>query len=125
MWDRKELKRRGKAAFKANYWKSVIAALLLVIFAAGSAAYSARSAGGQIGSGDTVTETQVSVNGQEIDVTMENGKVVFNGTTYDNVQDAVSAIGDATGSDPESIRQINDHRPCHHGRRRCAARVRL
>lgn len=108
MWDRKELKRRGKAAFKANYWKSVIAALLLVIFAAGSAAYSARSAGGQIGSGDTVTETQVSVNGQEIDVTTENGQLTVNGQTYDNVQDAVSAIGDATGSDPESIRQIND-----------------
>ena len=107
MWDRKELKRRGKAAFKANYWKSVIAALLLVIFAAGSAGYSASTAGGKAGS-DTTTETEFTVNGQEIDVTMEDGKVVFNGTTYDNVQDAISAIGDATGSDPESIRQIND-----------------
>ena len=26
MWDRKELKARGKAAFRANYWKSVLAA---------------------------------------------------------------------------------------------------
>lgn len=108
MWDRKELKRRGKAAFKANYWKSVIAALLLVILTAGSAAYSARSAGGQVGSGDTVTETQFTVNGQEIDVTMEDGKVVFDGVTYDNVQDAISAIGDATGADAADVQQVNE-----------------
>lgn len=31
MWDRKELKARGKAAFKANYWPSVVAALVLGI----------------------------------------------------------------------------------------------
>ena len=36
MWDRKELKQRGKAAFKANYWKCVLVALLLTLFAAGA-----------------------------------------------------------------------------------------
>ena len=38
MWDRKELKEKGKAAFKANYWKCVLVGLLLVLFAAGTGA---------------------------------------------------------------------------------------
>ena len=29
MWVRKELKARGKAAFKANYWRCVLVALIL------------------------------------------------------------------------------------------------
>ena len=37
MWDRKELKARGKKAFKANYWRSVLVALLIV-FVLGSSA---------------------------------------------------------------------------------------
>ena len=36
MWDRKELKEKGKAAFKANYWKCVLVGLLLVLFATGT-----------------------------------------------------------------------------------------
>ena len=31
MWTRKELKERAKAAFKANYWKCVLVALILEI----------------------------------------------------------------------------------------------
>ena len=38
MWDRKQLKAKGKAAFKANYWKCVIVALILAIFVGGAAA---------------------------------------------------------------------------------------
>ena len=37
MWNRKELKAKGKTAFKANYWKSVLSALLLSIAAGGAA----------------------------------------------------------------------------------------
>ena len=36
MWDRKELKMKGKAAFMANYWKCVLIGILLVMFAAGA-----------------------------------------------------------------------------------------
>ena len=36
MWNRKELKARGKQAFRANYWRSVLVALL-VVFVIGSA----------------------------------------------------------------------------------------
>ncbi len=28
MWDRKELKMRGKVAFKANYWRCVLVGIL-------------------------------------------------------------------------------------------------
>ena len=46
MWDRKEIKEQGKIAFKANYWKSVLTALIVTLIAGGSAAANgARSAG--------------------------------------------------------------------------------
>jgi hypothetical protein len=35
MWTRKELKEQGKISFKANYWKSVIVALLLSMIVGG------------------------------------------------------------------------------------------
>ena len=38
MWNRKELKSKGKAAFKANYWRSVLAAIILGIVAGGAGA---------------------------------------------------------------------------------------
>ena len=37
MWDRKELKAKGKAAFQANYWKCVIVALILTAIVGGGA----------------------------------------------------------------------------------------
>ena len=44
MWSVSEIKERGKAAFKANYWKCVIVALIMGLFA-GSSGGSARTAG--------------------------------------------------------------------------------
>ncbi len=38
MWTRVEVKNRGKAAFRANYWPSVLAAFLLTILTAGTTA---------------------------------------------------------------------------------------
>ena len=37
MWNRKELKARGKAAFSANYWKCVIVAFILTALIGGAA----------------------------------------------------------------------------------------
>ena len=39
MWSRKEFKAKGKAAFKANYWKCVLVGLLGVIIAGGLSGY--------------------------------------------------------------------------------------
>lgn len=46
MWDRKELKARGKAAFKANYWRSVGAAVLLMIATGAGGIASGRASSG-------------------------------------------------------------------------------
>ena len=43
MWNRKELKARGKAAFRANYWPSVLAALILTVLTTGVSAASGAS----------------------------------------------------------------------------------
>ena len=42
MWIRSELKARGKAAFKANYWKCVLVALILAILVGGGVGSSVR-----------------------------------------------------------------------------------
>ncbi|MCR5576748.1 MAG: DUF975 family protein [Oscillospiraceae bacterium] len=42
MWTRAELKARGKAAFKANYWKCVLVAFLLALFTGASGGASGR-----------------------------------------------------------------------------------
>ena len=44
MWNRKELKAKGKAAFRANYWRSVLAALIAVLLMGGGAAVAGRGA---------------------------------------------------------------------------------
>lgn len=44
MWDRKELKKRGKTAFMANYWKCVLIGILLATFVAGAAVSTGRTA---------------------------------------------------------------------------------
>ena len=35
MWTRKELKERGKAAFKANYWRAVLVGLIMTVLFGG------------------------------------------------------------------------------------------
>lgn len=83
MWTRKELKSRAKAALKANYWRSVLVALILtVITASGTALYSSGSTsggalGGLYGSGaisspDDHYDTEIDENGNYIDETETN-----------------------------------------------------
>lgn len=45
MWDRKALKARGKAAFKANYWMVVLMAVILMIVSGGGTGAAAGSGG--------------------------------------------------------------------------------
>ena len=44
MWTRKELKKRGKAAFKANYWRCVLVALIVAAIGAAAGGAGGRSA---------------------------------------------------------------------------------
>lgn len=58
MWNRKDLKTKGKIAFKANYWKSVLVAFLATVLT---------SAGGAVSSKqnyDTVTDPNSMSDGQ-------------------------------------------------------------
>ena len=95
MWNRKELKSRGKAAFKANYWKAVVAALLLVLFVTGSAGYAGRNA------------SNANTN-SDLNVTSSDGQITVNGQTYNSVQEAITAIGEAENAKPEDIEALNE-----------------
>ena len=57
MWERKELKKKGLAAFRANYWRCVLVGVLLSLFVAGASASTGRTAKngarGENGSGTT------------------------------------------------------------------------
>ena len=53
MWTRQEIKERGKAAFRANYWKCVVASLLLTLVTGASAGGSSSS-----NSGESVNTTE-------------------------------------------------------------------
>lgn len=46
MWTRQELKTRGKAAFKRNYWKSVVAGVVVLALTGASVGSSSRVSGG-------------------------------------------------------------------------------
>ncbi len=49
MWNRQDLKARGKTAFKMNYWRSVLCAFLLMVLTAGATFSGSTSANGQEG----------------------------------------------------------------------------
>ena len=97
MWDRKELKRQGKAAFLANYWRSVLVALLLAAFVFGYGA----------ASGSSVRKNVNGTNG-EPSVNFQDGKITVNGQSYDTVEEAVTAAGEAAGASAEEIQSANE-----------------
>lgn len=108
MWDRNELKARGKAAFKANYWKCVLVALLLVALVGGSAFSTSRTTTNQIDVASDTTGAPASVDTETVDVQFENGIYTVNGQTYDNVQDAITAIGEASNANPEDVEKAKE-----------------
>ena len=104
MWDRKELKQKGLAAFKANYWKCVVVAILLAIFVAGTTV-SARSS-----VNDGMQQVNSAVEGVDVSTVTEGGSTQFvvNGQNYDSAQDAITAIGDAGAITPEQAEALNN-----------------
>ena len=92
MWDRKELKQRGKAAFKANYWKCVLVALLLTLFAAGASTSASRS-----------VNATLNENNYPISVSDQGTEVTVNDQTFENIGDAITAIGTAEGADAQAV----------------------
>ena len=76
MWTRKELKARGKAAFQANYWRSVLVALLIVFV---------------IGSGASTVKNSYD-NGKEQIPSETTVDVTIDGRHYTNITDALNAL---------------------------------
>ena len=90
MWDRKELKQRGKAAFKANYWKCVLVAFLLTLFAAGG-----------VSSGSRVTHNLNSDSQSTQDVQINTEEI-------SDIDSIIHAIGESENAAPEDINAINE-----------------
>ena len=95
MWTRKELKTRAKTLFKMNYWKAVLAALLLSILAGGGSGVFSSGSGissatsGMIASG-TSAQTHRTMNSEDIAGIMESG----------NIYDVMEAMD---GTDPNEM----------------------
>ena len=83
MWTRKELKEQGKAAFRRNYWKSVLVAFIISLIVGGGAGVSSFSngvnsashVGNSTDSSISVTgypeDTQITINGEEVNLSAE------------------------------------------------------
>ncbi len=60
MWTRTELKQKGKAAFLANYWKTVLVSLIVLLLLAGAGGAGGRGTGHSRPDGETVSfETEI------------------------------------------------------------------
>ena len=92
MWDRKELKQRGMAAFKANYWRTVLVCFLLSFFVLGGSA----SIGG---ARKNLNITHV-YNTPDVQ-SSQSGEITVNGTSYGSVADALEALDDLDFDDLE------------------------
>lgn len=96
MWDRKDLKRRGKAAFKANYWKCVLVGILLTLFLA--------SASASAGSGGSGVNTPNGGSGVTVVSDGMGGAVVMDNQTYDEIENAVAETEFAIAMQDPSFR---------------------
>ena len=70
MWERAELKKKGLAAFKANYWRCIVAGLLLILFVGGTSVSVARTSRSSVDNDSSVTTTSdnptVTINGHVV-----------------------------------------------------------
>ena len=95
MWTRKQVKTRGKKAFKRNYWKSVLIALILSFIIGGSA--------GSNGASGTFGQVTNSLTGHQVEV--EDTSEGDDGVLIGEVDDAEDAneTEDAAASDTTEI----------------------
>ena len=93
MWTRKELKQQGNAAFKNNYWRCVIVALILSIIAGGSAGITWKGGGFKGFNGPSFSKPKADFD--------------LNGKEYD-LDDLDDAIEDALENDPDFDFDLDD-----------------
>ena len=95
MWTRKELKQRAKVLFKANYWKAVLAAIILSFIVGG---FSSGGSGAGISSAFSSMQAANTVSGQTY-------SAIEDGETFD-LEELIEAGGYSEGIPelPEEIR---------------------
>lgn len=96
MWERSSLKERAKQVFKANYWKCVLAALVLMIALGGGGG---SSAGGSSSSNisDDIKEVTDSVSGTASGAAISQDDV-------DEAKDAIGSLSEAIIKAEENLR---------------------
>ena len=114
MWSRKELKEKAKAAFRVNYWKCVLVAVILTIIAGGLGGYSSPNASNYINQKNSsndwiidtsdMTDEEVQELEEDGSVTFENGDQVLTVTSdgYSIEDEEGNEIVNLDGSDPEA-----------------------
>ena len=83
MWTRKELKEKGKAAFKANYWRCVLVALILVLISGGLSGVSGFHSSRQMNPQQNQTVVLETADGEEL---------VLSGEDMENLWDAIRPL---------------------------------
>lgn len=95
MWTRKELKTKGKTAFLANYWKTLLASLILLILVGGSSV--GRGFANKSGSkkDETAVETQVQDESfsESMSDAFSNGR---NGNYYSAIKQFTNTLSEET-----------------------------
>lgn len=85
MWSRKELKEKAYAAFKVNYWKSVLVALILTMIAGGAGGFSVPNNSNYFDHSITDTTDMTDEEVQELEdegaVTIEDGEKKYTVTS--------------------------------------------
>ena len=71
MWTRKELKARGKAAFKANYWRCVLVALVIALISGGTGVASSWRSNSSIHHHQQQQIVTAQINGQTYTISNE------------------------------------------------------
>lgn len=96
MWNRTEIKGIGKIAFKANYWRSVLAAFLVSVLTMGTATMTWSSSSGT--DTDDTQGTQNAVDEQELNDALNEAQNAFNNMTEDDKAVVAAAIAALIGA---------------------------
>ena len=105
MWNRKDVKAKGKAAFKNNFWKCVVSALIIAVIGGGVSGFSSSSSSisSLASSRHSITETtgmnDISDNDHEFNFTIEGDET----TDPEEIEDEITnEITEQTGDIDES-----------------------
>ena len=103
MWNRKDVKAKGKAAFKNNFWKCVVTALIIAVIGGGVSGFSSSSSSvsSLASSRHSITETtgmnDISDNDHEFNFTIEGDETTDPEEIEDEITEQTGDIDESTG----------------------------